>query len=182
MRYEKYDAKADLWSVGAIMYEMLYGGPPYRAPNHIQLTRLIETTPPPRLAPTLEVKLPSGEVQRRRVGEECRTLLASLLKKNPLERISFEEFFTHPYIASPEGSAVAPPSSTSVPCSSRQDVPRARRVNSQPSIDTTGLQSIASLGSSVSSLPPFARLSVKYGTPPSRASGSFKSGTATVAG
>ncbi|RKP24493.1 kinase-like domain-containing protein, partial [Syncephalis pseudoplumigaleata] len=42
LRYEKYDAKADLWSVGAVLYEMCCGRPPFRAHNHIELLHRIE--------------------------------------------------------------------------------------------------------------------------------------------
>ena len=42
LRYEFYDAKVDLWSVGAVTYEMLTGRPPYRADNHVQLLQKIE--------------------------------------------------------------------------------------------------------------------------------------------
>jgi serine/threonine-protein kinase ULK2 len=41
LRYEKYDAKADLWSVGAVLYEMSVGKPPFRAQNHIELLRKV---------------------------------------------------------------------------------------------------------------------------------------------
>lgn len=41
LRYEKYDAKADLWSVGAVLYEMSVGKPPFRAQNHIDLLRKV---------------------------------------------------------------------------------------------------------------------------------------------
>src|SRR5882762_11288718 len=42
LRYEKYDAKADLWSVGAVLYEMSVGKPPFRAMNHIELLQKID--------------------------------------------------------------------------------------------------------------------------------------------
>src|SRR5690606_19873117 len=42
LRFEKYDAKVDLWSVGAVSYEMLVGKPPFRAQNHVDLLRVID--------------------------------------------------------------------------------------------------------------------------------------------
>jgi len=42
LRYEKYDAKADLWSVGTVLHEMMVGKPPFRAGNHVELLRKIE--------------------------------------------------------------------------------------------------------------------------------------------
>ena len=40
--YQKYDAKADLWSVGTILYELLVGRPPFTGMNPMQLLRNIE--------------------------------------------------------------------------------------------------------------------------------------------
>ncbi|KAF8179365.1 kinase-like domain-containing protein [Mycena galopus ATCC 62051] len=41
LRYEKYNAKADLWSISALLYEMAVGLP-FRAANHIELLKKIE--------------------------------------------------------------------------------------------------------------------------------------------
>ena len=42
LRYEKYDSKADLWSVGTILFEMITGQPPFNGNNHVQLLHNIE--------------------------------------------------------------------------------------------------------------------------------------------
>ncbi|KAG1772229.1 hypothetical protein EV702DRAFT_1246681 [Suillus placidus] len=42
LRYEKYDAKADLWSVGVVLYKMCVGKPPFRAQNHVELLKKTE--------------------------------------------------------------------------------------------------------------------------------------------
>lgn len=87
LRYEKYNAKADLWSVGAVLYEMTVGKPPFRADNHVQLLKNIEKS-------NDRIKFPSAA----QVPESLKRLIRSLLKYNPTERVSFNEFFTDPLI------------------------------------------------------------------------------------
>ena len=84
LRYEKYDAKADLWSVGTVLYEMMVGKPPFRATNHVELLRKIER----------------GEDRIRFPEEVClsdsmKKLIRGLLKRNPVERMGFQDFFNH---------------------------------------------------------------------------------------
>jgi len=38
LRFQKYDAKADLWSVGTIVYELLTAHPPFTGANHVQVS------------------------------------------------------------------------------------------------------------------------------------------------
>lgn len=82
LRYEKYDAKADLWSVGTVLYEMMVGKPPFRASNHVELLRKIERGED-------RIKFPE-EVY---LSDSMKRLIRGLLKRNPVERISFENFF-----------------------------------------------------------------------------------------
>jgi serine/threonine-protein kinase ULK/ATG1 len=42
LRCEKYDAKVDLWSIGAAVYEAAAGRPPFRAQNPIGLLMVID--------------------------------------------------------------------------------------------------------------------------------------------
>jgi serine/threonine protein kinase len=84
---QKYDGKADLWSVGTILYEALAGRPPYTGGNQVALLRNIrdrEARLPPEVATTL--------------SPECRALVYSLLKRNVTDRLTFEEFFIHPFL------------------------------------------------------------------------------------
>lgn len=89
LRYEKYNAKADLWSVGAVLYEMTLGKPPFKASNHIELLKNIEKS-------NDRIKFPSSA----KVPESLKKMIRSLLKYNPTERISFNEFFNDPLITS----------------------------------------------------------------------------------
>ncbi|OBA21907.1 Pkinase-domain-containing protein [Metschnikowia bicuspidata var. bicuspidata NRRL YB-4993] len=87
LRYEKYTANADLWSVGAVFYEMTVGKPPFRAVNHIELLKNIEKSHD-------KIKFSSSA----HVPESLKSLIRSLLKYNPTERVSFNEFFNDPLI------------------------------------------------------------------------------------
>lgn len=90
LRYERYDAKADLWSVGTVLYEMITGRPPFRARNHVELLRKIE-------AAEDRVKYPKELV----VSKELVKLIGKLLTRNPVERMRFEDFFNDPVVAGP---------------------------------------------------------------------------------
>ncbi len=87
LRYEKYDAKADLWSVGTVLHEMMTAKPPFRAGNHVELLRKIEKQDDDIRFPR-ELAITTG----------MKHIIRQLLKKAPIERISFESFFDHPVI------------------------------------------------------------------------------------
>nr|XP_054755712.1 serine/threonine-protein kinase ULK3-like [Lytechinus pictus] len=81
-----YNAKADLWSVGVIMFECLFGGPPLASSSYAQLAEKIRSPKPIEIPTFVET------------SDSCRDLLSRLLKRDPGERIDFEEFFHHPFI------------------------------------------------------------------------------------
>jgi serine/threonine-protein kinase ULK2 len=82
LRYEKYDAKADLWSVGTVLYEMSVGKPPFRATNHVELLRRIEKGDD-------RIKFP----EEAETSDSMKKLIRGLLRRNPLERMTFSQFF-----------------------------------------------------------------------------------------
>jgi serine/threonine protein kinase len=86
LRYEPYTSAADLWSVGCIFYEIVVGSPPFKAQNHIQLLRKIERSE--------GISFP----QNSNIPPECKNLISRLLKKNVRERLTFKEFFNHPFL------------------------------------------------------------------------------------
>ncbi|KAI8444650.1 hypothetical protein BY996DRAFT_8078340 [Phakopsora pachyrhizi] len=98
LRYEKYDAKADLWSVGAVLFEMSVGKPPFRAQNHVELLRKIEKSED-------RIVFPNDKF----VAEDIKNLIKCLLKQNPSERISFKEFFELADQVSSHGLLANPP-------------------------------------------------------------------------
>jgi serine/threonine-protein kinase ULK/ATG1 len=89
LRYEKYNAKADLWSVGAVIYEMSVGKPPFRASNHIELLKKIEKS-------NDEINFPKNID----IPQDVIRLICNLLKANPIDRMGFNEFFNNPIITS----------------------------------------------------------------------------------
>ena len=111
LRYEKYDAKADLWSVGTVLYEMVVGRPPFRATNHVELLRKIEKGED-------RIRFP----EENPASDDIKKLIRGLLKRNPVERLNFPDFFNNNVINNPIPGLVA------------DDIPGARR----PSLDTSG--------------------------------------------
>jgi serine/threonine-protein kinase ULK/ATG1 len=98
LRYEKYDAKADLWSVGAVLFEMVSGRPPFRANNHVELLRKIEKGEdrikfPDESARPAEKEGVEQEVPVP-VSADIKTLIRALLKRQPANRMSFQDFFS----------------------------------------------------------------------------------------
>lgn len=112
LRYERYDAKADLWSVGTVLYEMAAARPPFRARNHVELLRKIE-------AAEDVIKYPR-EVT---VSPEMKALTRALLKRSPVERLTFENFFSHPVVTG------------EIPGLVEDDVPRPTRPIPEPDFD-----------------------------------------------
>ncbi|XP_054735251.1 serine/threonine-protein kinase unc-51 isoform X2 [Anastrepha obliqua] len=82
----QYDAKADLWSLGTIVYQCLTGKAPFSAQTPNELKGYYEKNA--NLAP----KISSG------VSPDLRDLLLGLLRRNAKDRISFENFFSHRFL------------------------------------------------------------------------------------
>lgn len=110
LRYERYDAKADLWSVGTVLYEMVTGRPPFRASNHVELLRKIENAED-------VIKFPRESI----VSAEMKSLIRALLKRNPVERLTFENFFAHGVVTG------------AIPGLVEDDVPRPERASPRES-------------------------------------------------
>ncbi|CAI9780116.1 unnamed protein product [Fraxinus pennsylvanica] len=88
MQLKKYDAKADLWSVGAILFQLVTGRTPYTGNNPIQLFQ--------NIVKSTELQFPPDV---KNLNPHCIDLCRKLLRRNPVERLTFEEFFNHPYLS-----------------------------------------------------------------------------------
>ncbi|KAK8532014.1 hypothetical protein V6N12_053466 [Hibiscus sabdariffa] len=88
MQLQKYDAKADLWSVGAILFQLVTGKTPFTGNNQIQLLQ--------NIMKSTELLFP---VENNYLTTDCRDLCLRLLRRNPVERLTFEEFFNHPFLS-----------------------------------------------------------------------------------
>ena len=94
LSYQKYDAKADLWSVGAVLYEMSVGKAPFRASNHIELLKKIDHSKGIKFPDEDPLHQPRpGEDPPQVVPPDVKGLIRTLLRRNPVERASFEDFF-----------------------------------------------------------------------------------------
>jgi serine/threonine protein kinase len=82
----QYNSKADLWSVGVILYEMLCGARPFQEVKDIvDLRRRVDKDP---------IQFPT----RVQISRECRRLLVALLQKDPEKRIDWQDFFEHEWL------------------------------------------------------------------------------------
>ncbi|XP_029366145.1 serine/threonine-protein kinase ULK1a isoform X2 [Echeneis naucrates] len=83
---QNYDAKADLWSIGTIVYQCLTGKAPFHASTPHELRLFYESNR------TLLPSIP------KETSSYLKNLLLGLLQRNHKERISFDEFFHHPFL------------------------------------------------------------------------------------
>ncbi|CAJ0941094.1 unnamed protein product, partial [Mesorhabditis belari] len=84
-----YDAKADLWSIGTILFQCLTGKAPFQAQTPPQLKMFYE----------------KNMMLRPAIPDWCspalKDLLLKLLKRNAKDRIDFEDFFNHEFLHTP---------------------------------------------------------------------------------
>ncbi|XWS43772.1 hypothetical protein CRYUN_Cryun16bG0132700 [Craigia yunnanensis] len=88
MQLQKYDARADLWSVGAILFQLVTGKTPFTGNNQIQLLQ--------NIMKSTDLHFPA---ENNYLTADCKDLCQKLLRHNPVERLTFEEFFNHPFLS-----------------------------------------------------------------------------------
>lgn len=73
----------DLWSLGVLLYAMLYGAVPFKANNMEELQMLIR----------------QGEFDfPREASEEAKSLISGLIVVNPKKRLTMPELLNHPWL------------------------------------------------------------------------------------
>lgn len=82
----RYDPSADLWSIGCILYECLFGWAPYRSKSLEELLQKVQA------------KQPIDMSGAAKLSAACEDLLARLLVHDPARRIAFGEFFEHTFL------------------------------------------------------------------------------------
>jgi serine/threonine-protein kinase ULK/ATG1 len=90
-----YNNQSDLWSIGMILYEMLYGFHPFISCR--SLPELKEAVA------KMTIDIPPLDTKNKDVSDDCITLLEKLLQKQANNRMSWDDFFNHPWIKTKEG-------------------------------------------------------------------------------
>ncbi|XP_056467003.1 serine/threonine-protein kinase ULK2 [Gadus chalcogrammus] len=83
---QNYDAKADLWSIGTVIYQCLVGKPPFQANSPQDLRMFYEKNK------NLQPIIP------RETSPHLSDLLLGLLQRNQMDRMDFDMFFGHPFL------------------------------------------------------------------------------------
>lgn len=81
----EHDAAVDIWSLGVLTYEFLYGGPPFEAAGHQDTYRRIVK---------VDLKFPEQPV----VSQEAQDFIRKLLVKDTRVRMRLDQVAHHPWI------------------------------------------------------------------------------------
>ncbi len=84
LTYKQYTELADLWSVGVILYEILFKEVPVNGSNLYSLVKNID-----------KYTFTITKLQKTMYSSNVLNLLEKLLKKNPKKRINWNHFFNH---------------------------------------------------------------------------------------
>lgn len=85
LKKQKYNNKADLWSLGVILFELLFGMKPFKGNDTYEILRKIEYN---------AIKFPAS----KNLSENVIDLLSKLLNIDPKKRIGMKELKKHPFI------------------------------------------------------------------------------------
>lgn len=88
LQFQEYNSKVDMWSTGAILFELLNGHPPFYGRSNYQLLQNIKNC----------TILPFPEVILSDLHPDCIDICTKLLCQNPAKRLSTEEFLKHKFL------------------------------------------------------------------------------------
>lgn len=88
LQFQRYDEKIDMWSVGVILFELLNGYPPFRRRSNVQLIKNIKKCS----------DLPFSQFVLPELHPDCIEICTKLLCPNPVNRLSFDEFYQHSFL------------------------------------------------------------------------------------
>mmetsp|Transcript_14676 Transcript_14676/g.23103 ORF Transcript_14676/g.23103 Transcript_14676/m.23103 type:complete len:320 (+) Transcript_14676:161-1120(+) len=81
----EHDEKVDIWSLGVLLYEFLYGNPPFEADGHSATYRRISR---------VDLQFPA----KPDISDDAKDLIRRLLVKNPDRRMKLKDVRKHPWV------------------------------------------------------------------------------------
>jgi serine/threonine protein kinase len=82
-------SQVDLWSIGIMLYEMLFNAAPFHGRNQMEVLRNMKS---------LNWNRPVSPTMRASITPSTWDLLMVLLKPNPRERITWNALVSHPFV------------------------------------------------------------------------------------
>ena len=87
---QRYNKKADLWSIGVMIYQLLFNILPFESKRKEDLKLELKNK-------WISVSLPKNN--NNKITEKCFDLINRLLQKDPDKRIDFEDYFKHSFFS-----------------------------------------------------------------------------------
>jgi serine/threonine protein kinase len=84
LKGDEYDEKIDIWALGVILFEMLFGEDPFKIKREEELVKIVKS----------ELKLP----EKIKLSKDAHNFLMHCLQKNPAKRMDINELLLHPFI------------------------------------------------------------------------------------
>lgn len=81
---KEYDNKVDIWNIGILVYELLYGRVPFDIKSHDDLEKIVKE----------EIYFPKSKP----ISRECKDFILKCLSKDPKERYSMAQLIDHPFL------------------------------------------------------------------------------------